>query len=99
MSHVFILQQGVLQCYLQPETGWVPGCLGFADAGIHFCYEAINTYSPGALAVPQNGLLLSIGLTSRIIATKLEKVQYDIGGVSTESFHSNPDGRFYMSHF
>jgi secreted PhoX family phosphatase len=37
-------------------------------------------------------LKLSTGLTSRIIATKNTKVQYDTGGQSTVNFHTAPDG-------
>jgi len=57
------------------------------------------TYRPGEATVFENGLLLSTGLTSRIIATKYEKVEYDIGGQSAEYFHSAPDGTFSFSFF
>ena len=50
------------------------------------------TYVPGEATVHENGLLLSTGLTSRIIATKERNVQYDTGGQSNEDFHSAPDG-------
>jgi hypothetical protein len=51
------------------------------------------TYVPGEATVYENGLLLSTGLTSRIIATKNTKVQYDTVGESSEDFHSAPDGK------
>jgi len=51
------------------------------------------TYVPGEATVYENGLLLSTGLTSRIIATKNTKVQYHNGGESSENFHSAPDGK------
>ena len=51
------------------------------------------TYVPGEATVRENGLLLSTGLTSRIIATKNTKVQYDVGGESSEFFHTAPDGK------
>ena len=51
------------------------------------------TYVPGEATVNENGLLLSTGLTSRIIATKNTKVQYHNGGESSENFHSAPDGK------
>ena len=53
------------------------------------------TYKPGEATVYENGLLLSTGLTSRIIATKDTKVQYEMGGQSSENFHSAPDGKYY----
>ena len=51
------------------------------------------TYFPGNLNVQQNGLLLSQGLTSTIIARKGNTVSYTSGlGKSKASFHSYPDG-------
>jgi len=54
-------------------------------------------FVPGALNVSSNGLLLSQGLTSRIIAVTGEVVLYDFaenGGSinSTQPFHVKPDG-------
>ena len=46
----------------------------------------------GDLTVEQNGLILSTGLSSRIIATSGEKVSYADGSESADDFHSNPDG-------
>ena len=40
----------------------------------------------------QNGLLLSTGLSSRIIATTGEKVPYADGSESADDFHYYPDG-------
>lgn len=53
--------------------------------------EATVTYRPGHLTVSENGLRLSEGLKSRIIARKGQKVQYDTGGRSAQSFHERPD--------
>ena len=50
------------------------------------------TYVPGEATVFENGLLLSTGLKSRIIATKNTRVQYDTGGQSSVDFHTAPDG-------
>jgi len=49
------------------------------------------TYVPGQLTVSQNGLLLSQGLTSRILATTNLTVKYDIGGESSIAFQMRPD--------
>jgi uncharacterized protein len=49
------------------------------------------TYLPGLLTVEQNGLLLSQGLTSRIIARNGSKVPYFDGSTSDIPFHSRPD--------
>jgi hypothetical protein len=51
------------------------------------------TYVPDEATVYENGLLLSTGLTSRIIATTDTKVQYDTVGESSEYFHRFPDGK------
>ena len=79
-------------------SGPVAGCVtgGAGDvSGINYCYEEpMNgpvTYIPGDLTVSQNGLMLSTGLTSRIIARTGYKVQFDVGGESTAYFHSYPD--------
>ena len=49
------------------------------------------TYRPGALTVYENGLLLSRGLTSRIIAKTGEFVTYKDGSRSAIRFHDQPD--------
>ena len=49
------------------------------------------TYKPGALAVSENGLLLSRGLTSRVIAKTDEFVTYKDGSQSAIPFHDQPD--------
>lgn len=51
-----------------------------------------NTYIPGLLSVQENGLILSTGLTSRIIARSKEAVVYSNGSRSKTKFHKNPDG-------
>ena len=49
------------------------------------------TYAPGNLVVSQNGLLLSQGLSSRILAQSGERVDYDNGGRSAIDCHDLPD--------
>lgn len=49
------------------------------------------TYRPGALSVSENGLLLSRGLTSKIIAKTDEFVTYKDGSRSAIRFHDQPD--------
>lgn len=48
-------------------------------------------FNPGDLTVRENGLLLSTGLTSRLLATTEQRVRYDTGGQSSEVFHRLPD--------
>lgn len=50
------------------------------------------TYKPGDLKVQQNGLMLSTGLSGKIIATSGTKVGYSDGSFSSDSFHGAPDG-------
>jgi hypothetical protein len=50
------------------------------------------TYVPGNLVVSQNGLKLSQGLSSRLIAQKHQTVVYHSGIRSDEAFHDFPDG-------
>jgi len=49
------------------------------------------TFIPGEFTVSENGLSLSTGLTSRLIATSGSKVTYANGGKSAVSYHSRPD--------
>ena len=51
------------------------------------------SYLPGDLTHMENGLLLSKGLTAKIIATAGQKVTYasTYGGASAKAFHSRPD--------
>ena len=51
-----------------------------------------KTYIPGLLSVKENGLILSTGLTSRIIARSKEAVVYSNGSRSKTKFHTKPDG-------
>lgn len=48
-------------------------------------------YRPGFLTVNMHGLILSEGLTARIIADKRKRVKYVNGQLSTARFHSRPD--------
>jgi len=52
---------------------------------------ATITYRPGALSVSENGLLLSRGLKSKIIAKTDEFVKYKDGSRSAIRFHDQPD--------
>jgi uncharacterized protein len=49
-----------------------------------------TTYLPGELSVRENGLLLSRGLKSRIIARTGQPVKY-VSGQSAAKFHVEPD--------
>jgi len=50
------------------------------------------TYRPGVINTIENGLLLSDGLTSKIIALSGSKVAYHNGDQSDAKFHEWPDG-------
>ena len=50
------------------------------------------SYVPGKLTNAQNGLLLSEGLQSKIIARALTKVELADGSFSRYGFHQSPDG-------
>jgi hypothetical protein len=50
------------------------------------------TYRPGLLTVAENGMLLSKGLKSRLLAQTGYNVTYDNGMNSTVEFHPGPDG-------
>jgi hypothetical protein len=50
------------------------------------------TYIPGKLTVEENGLLLSTGLTSRLIAHSGKRVPLSNGKKSHDVFHGLPDG-------
>ena len=50
------------------------------------------TYQPGNLSVSQNGLQLSKGLKSKIVATSGNLVAYTNGETSDNPFHMHPDG-------
>jgi Malectin domain/Bacterial protein of unknown function (DUF839) len=49
------------------------------------------TYIPGRLTVEQEGLILSEGLTARLIARTGSQVELVSGGLSDRSFHVMPD--------
>lgn len=49
------------------------------------------TFNPGELTVRENGLLLSTGLTSRILAVSGSRIPYDTGGQSSQTFQRLPD--------
>ncbi len=51
-----------------------------------------GAFIPGKLNVRENGLLLSAGLTSKIIARSGQFVTYVGGSISNERFHHEPDG-------
>jgi len=56
------------------------------------------TYRPGELSVSQNGLRLSTGLTSKIIATSGQRVTFVNGQTSPQRFHYKPDGAAVFTH-
>ena len=62
----------------------------------NYCHEKPTegdvTYIPGDLTVNENGLLLSTGLTARIVATTGTFVGYADGSSSDRRFHVDPDG-------
>lgn len=51
-----------------------------------------NTYIPGLLTVEENNLILSSGLTSKVIAQSNRQVNYSNGMKSKTKFHEKPDG-------
>ena len=87
-----------LTCFNRIGDEPVPGCVtgGGGDiSDISYCYEAptdgIPTYIPGDLTKVENGLILSTGLTSTIIARTGNRVSYADGGRSSKRFHEDPD--------
>lgn len=50
------------------------------------------SYVPGKLTNLQNGLILSEGLQSRVIARTDQRVRLASGALSAEEFHEEPDG-------
>ena len=52
----------------------------------------LHPYVPGNLIVQQYGLLLSEGLSARMIATSMEPVELSTGTFSQDVFHTQPDG-------
>ena len=50
------------------------------------------TYRPGELIVQENGMILSKGLKSRLLAKTGQKVEYHNGETSDIPFHIRPDG-------
>ena len=50
-----------------------------------------GNYVPGKLAIEENGLILSEGLTSRVIAEFGKHVVYASGEESARTFHERPD--------
>lgn len=57
-----------------------------------------ETYVPGDLDHEENGLLLSRGLTARVIATSGSAVVYSDGSRSASVFHGDPDGAAVFPH-
>ena len=53
--------------------------------------EVPITYKPGQLSVSENGLLLSTGLQSRIIAITGEPITFKDDSTSSIPFHDQPD--------
>ena len=88
-----------LKCFKRSGTSPVPGCVtgGIGDVSdTNYCYDKPTngpvTYIPGDLSKVENGLKLSTGLTSKIIARSGQRVQYSSGSRSSINFHRAPDG-------
>ncbi len=60
-------------------------------------FEGAVTYVPGLLNVTENGLKLSAGLKSRLIAQSKAYVKYSNGKQSKSKFHGRPDGAAVFS--
>ena len=78
----------------------VPGCVtgGIGDVSdANYCYDQPTngdpTYIPGDLTKREAGLVLSTGLTAKVIAETGERVRYTgpNGGRSSSTFHVDPD--------
>lgn len=90
---------GDLVCFSRSGDASIPGCVtrGVGDVrNTNYCHEPLTggpvTYVPGDLSIAQNNMILSKGLTSRLVATSGRRVNYASGGQSSEIFHSLPDG-------
>mmetsp|Transcript_25104 Transcript_25104/g.30909 ORF Transcript_25104/g.30909 Transcript_25104/m.30909 type:complete len:690 (+) Transcript_25104:87-2156(+) len=97
---------GDFVCFTRSGSQSVPGCVtgGIGDiSGTDYCYEAppdgTPTYIPGDLTKTEVGLLLSTGLTAKIIANAGSRVTYTgpSGGQSTEVYHYDPDAAAVFS--
>ncbi len=95
---------GTLQCFQRNGNEYVPGCVtgGKGDISeMNYCHKpppnGNPTYIPGMLTVYENGLELSTGLSSRLIAETGNYVEYANGGKSSEMFHTYPDGAAVFS--
>ncbi len=85
-------------CFQRSASESVPGCVtgGVGDvSGANYCHEKLTngmpTYIPGDLTKRENGLLLSTGLSSTLIAQTGRRVSYTNGGRSSSTFHGDPD--------
>ena len=73
-----------------PSTG--PSKLELQDENYDTGLGTVNvTYIPGELSIYENGLLLSSGLSSKILATS-DKLVSIVSGKSQHKFHIRPDG-------
>ena len=87
-----------LVCFQRSVFESVPGCVtgGVGDvSGSNYCHEELTngmpTYIPGELTKRENGLFLSTGLSSTLIAKTGTRVSYANGGLSSSNFHGAPD--------
>ena len=87
-----------LVCFQRSGSQSVPGCVTGGSGDVrdaNYCHEEFTngmpTYVPGDLTKRENGLLLSTGLSARIIAQTGSKVSYANGGRSESNFHVDPD--------
>lgn len=81
---------GINYCYYRNETQSENRSNGKSQ----YLVQPVVTYMPGSATVFENGLILSKGLKSRLIAESFKPVHIDKGMLqeSEEPFHSLPDG-------
>ena len=87
-----------LSCFTRVGNEPIPGCVTGGNGDVsdrNYCYVAPQkgplTFIPGEFTLNENGLSLSTGLTSRLIAKTGSKVSYQGGGQSSASYLSKPD--------
>ena len=95
-----------MACFARSGNEPIPGCVtgGIGDiSDVDYCHKEPTgvrpTYIPGDLTKYENGLVLSTGLVSTLIAATGNRVAYTgpNGGQSSRSFHSAPDGAAVFS--
>lgn len=90
--------RSTLTCLVRSGSGPVPGCVTGYEGdvpGNNYCYEDIGAdiqYLPGQPGPRMHGMILSQGLSAKLIATKSEQVSLYPTGKSAQTFHTAPDG-------